>query len=196
MILYNCKQALDDGHYVVTKFDDDMNIESSYVTSLSECECPAGVRQSCRHRQMLPHFIGEDKINTDWFFCFDDQTWHKPFGELDEVEGNAPSIDHRCSCVSMDECDERKGCQVIALHGAKPVGPSPTGTSTGTFHPRQAAQSLDGFLEAGAVRLLGPEDVASINALGGEASVALPSPPAGEGGPAVVPSPAPFRRRV
>lgn len=85
MILYNCKASLDrDDSFVVTKFDADMNIESSYLTSLSECECPAGVRPTCRHRQMLPHFIASGRADSEWFFCYDDQSWHRPFEGIDE----------------------------------------------------------------------------------------------------------------
>ena len=83
MIFYNCKPALDDGRYVITKFSTDLDVESSYTTSIDECECPAGVRPSCRHRQMLPHFIASGHIADDWFFCYDDQTWHQPFEPIE-----------------------------------------------------------------------------------------------------------------
>lgn len=50
MTLYNAKT---EGHSLrVTKFDSDLNPESSYLTTSELCECPAGVRSTCRHRQM------------------------------------------------------------------------------------------------------------------------------------------------
>lgn len=52
MSLYNSKT---EGHSLrVTKFDIDLNPESSYLTTAENCECPAGVRSTCRHRQMYP----------------------------------------------------------------------------------------------------------------------------------------------
>lgn len=50
MPLYNAKT---EGHSLrITKFDSDLNVESSYLTTTENCECPAGVRSTCRHRQM------------------------------------------------------------------------------------------------------------------------------------------------
>lgn len=53
MTLYNAKTEGDSLR--VTKFDDDLNVESSYLTSPNECTCPAGSRSTCRHRQMYPN---------------------------------------------------------------------------------------------------------------------------------------------
>jgi hypothetical protein len=57
------------GHRI-TKFVDG-EVESSYLTSRDACECPAGHRSTCRHRQMLPQLIAEDIANTHWFWNFD-----------------------------------------------------------------------------------------------------------------------------
>ena len=72
MTLYNLKSALDD--YRITKFDRDLNPESSYLLGpddrgIIQCECPAGVRSSCRHRQMLPHLL--PLVDTEWFWDFE-----------------------------------------------------------------------------------------------------------------------------
>ena len=84
MILYSCKSSFEQpDSYIITKFDDDLNVESSYTTNLYSCDCPAGVRPSCRHRLMLPHFLAQARQDTDWFFCYDDQTWHQPFEGMD-----------------------------------------------------------------------------------------------------------------
>jgi hypothetical protein len=72
MTLYNLRSALDD--YRITKFDRDLNPESSYLLGPDDrgaiqCECPAGVRPSCRHRQMLPHLL--PLVDTEWFWDFE-----------------------------------------------------------------------------------------------------------------------------
>lgn len=56
--------------YRITKFTDG-NVESSYITTYSECDCLAGVRPSCRHRQMLPQMIAADIVNSSFFWNFD-----------------------------------------------------------------------------------------------------------------------------
>lgn len=71
--LYNCRKAGD--QFRVTKFDDGMNVESSYLCTETKCECPAGVRPSCRHREMLPKFIQRQHIGDEWFFDFDRGGW-------------------------------------------------------------------------------------------------------------------------
>lgn len=73
MTLYNCKHAGDE--YRISKFDQHMNVESSYLCNMSECNCPAGVRPSCRHRQMLPKFIQRKAIDSDWMYDFDRGGW-------------------------------------------------------------------------------------------------------------------------
>lgn len=71
--LYSAKSTIDkDGTlaYRITKFVDG-EVESSYLTTPATCDCPAGVRPSCRHRQMLPAMITEKIINTHFFYDFD-----------------------------------------------------------------------------------------------------------------------------
>lgn len=71
--LYNCRHAGD--QYRITKFDEHMNVESSYTCTTDECDCPAGVRPTCRHRQMLPKFIQREHIGDEWFLDFDRGGW-------------------------------------------------------------------------------------------------------------------------
>lgn len=71
--VYNCKT--DGDQYRITKFDDDLEVESSYLLTMAECECPAGNRPSCRHRQMLPKFMQRHAIDTEWFLDFDRGGW-------------------------------------------------------------------------------------------------------------------------
>jgi hypothetical protein len=76
MTLYNLKSALDD--YRITKFTSDLDVESSYLLSDTFddsgrrqllCECPAGTRPTCRHRQMLSNLI--PLVDTEFFWDFE-----------------------------------------------------------------------------------------------------------------------------
>ena len=83
--LYNCK--IDGDHYRITKFDAHFDVEASYLCTEEECECPAGERPSCRHRQMLPKFQAHKATKGQMFFDYDREMWLK--AELDvefEVE--------------------------------------------------------------------------------------------------------------
>lgn len=73
MPLYNLKTS--NGEYKITKFDEDLNPESSYLVSNDACECPAGHRSTCRHRQMLPVFQMAGRANTRWFFDIERDKW-------------------------------------------------------------------------------------------------------------------------
>ena len=68
MILYNCHTEGD--QYRITKFNDG-EPESSYICSPTECECPAGHRPSCRHRQMLPQMLAHRIQDSMWFMDWD-----------------------------------------------------------------------------------------------------------------------------
>ncbi len=94
MTLYNCRHSGD--QYRVTKFDTDMNVESSYLTDGRECDCPAGVRPTCRHREMLPKFLQRQHVGDEWFYDFDRGGWVQQGQEWaqapepDAVEPNLP----------------------------------------------------------------------------------------------------------
>lgn len=77
-ILYSCKSTInadDSLAYRITKFDDDHNVESSYICTATTCECPAGVRPACRHREMLPMFLHRGAVNTGWMYDYDRGGW-------------------------------------------------------------------------------------------------------------------------
>ena len=67
-VIYNChSDGLD---YRITKFEDG-NPTSSYLCSPDACECPAGHRPTCRHRQMLPEFTSRHLVNSHLFWNHD-----------------------------------------------------------------------------------------------------------------------------
>src|SRR5258708_15089447 len=80
-ILYNCHT--DGDQYRITKFDSLGNVESSYLCTIDECECPAGFRPTCRHRHMLPRFIAKGAVNSFYFYDYDRQGWvtNDPLGQ-------------------------------------------------------------------------------------------------------------------
>lgn len=71
-ILYNCHT--DGDNYRITKFNDG-EVESSYLCSTTECQCPAGQRPTCRHRLMLPMFINREAVDTFWFLDWERKGW-------------------------------------------------------------------------------------------------------------------------
>lgn len=83
MILYTLK--LSTPGYSITKFDDDLNPVATYWLSALKCECPAGPRPTCRHRQMLPAM--KARANSPWFYHFESGTWHDPLGQNAPIEG-------------------------------------------------------------------------------------------------------------
>jgi hypothetical protein len=89
MSLYSAKQTPEGIR--ITKFTDDLDVEetagrpSSYIVSRDVCDCPAGTRDTCRHRQMVPEFTAHDRINKPWFLDWDNHRWyyyHSQTGQL------------------------------------------------------------------------------------------------------------------
>jgi hypothetical protein len=80
MSLYNVKREVN-GEFRVTKFTDDLEIDetagkpASYLTTEFGCDCPAGHRPSCRHREMLPDFVSTHRVDTAWMLDHDNQRW-------------------------------------------------------------------------------------------------------------------------
>lgn len=76
--------------YTVTKFADDLEVESSYAVGRTVCECPAGHRPSCRHRDML-HIL-TTRVDTAWFWCFETKRWEDPTGQA-QVEETGEGVE-------------------------------------------------------------------------------------------------------
>lgn len=79
MEFYNLKS--DGQDYRITKFNADLDPSTSYKLSDTTCECPAFTSnrvKDCRHHKMLP--LMKDRVDTFWFYCYTDGTWHDPTG--------------------------------------------------------------------------------------------------------------------
>lgn len=84
MILYNCHHAGDE--YRINKFNGG-DFEASYLVSREGCQCPAGHRPSCRHRQMLPEMIDRGLVNSHLFL-----NWDHPSKPTCDFEGNVNTM--------------------------------------------------------------------------------------------------------
>jgi hypothetical protein len=70
MTLYNLKST-PSGDYRITKFTTDLEVESSYTLTRTECTCPAGALPTCRHRKMLPAMLAEGICDSGEFMDYD-----------------------------------------------------------------------------------------------------------------------------
>ena len=84
MALYNLKSS--DGQWRITKFTNDLDVEASYITSEAECECPAGNRPTCRHRQMLPRMLNVGAEDSGMFYDFDTDQFLEPIADSDDTQ--------------------------------------------------------------------------------------------------------------
>lgn len=79
----------------IAKFDDDFNVAETYTIEIHgsrmSCSCPAGVRPSCRHRNMVGTFTLANAINSDNFYCYETQLWYRPIAVPASTPG--PIID-------------------------------------------------------------------------------------------------------
>lgn len=76
MALYNLRSM--DGEWRISKFTNDLDVESSYTVSEGECSCPAGFRPSCRHRQILPKMLAVGAEDSGLFYDFDNDQFLEP----------------------------------------------------------------------------------------------------------------------
>lgn len=90
IFLYSCYHSGD--QYRITKFSTpDFNVESSYLCDATGCDCPAGHRPTCRHREMLPKFLAREAVGTQWMYDYDRGGWVQA-GLEQEPERVLPSI--------------------------------------------------------------------------------------------------------
>lgn len=112
MPLYNCKTAGE--QWRITKFDNGGNVDSSYLCTHKECQCPAGQRAMCRHREMLPKFIARGAVNVNWMFDYDRGGWVDNRTD-DELEPHSPTV----TAAGFDPADDGSIPSVAAIAPAK-----------------------------------------------------------------------------
>ncbi|SRR6266576_3944183 len=96
MTLYNCKHSGE--QHRISKFDEDMNVISSYLCDIKNCDCPAGVRPTCRHREMLPRFIQRQHVGTEWFYDYDRGGWVQQGEEWAQPQAEALDLPNPMAC--------------------------------------------------------------------------------------------------
>jgi len=102
MALYNLRSA--DGDWRITKFDNDLNPLQSYLVSIEACECPAGVRPTCRHRQMLPKMLAVQAEDSGMFYDFEaDQFLATEVSEPELPSTNAGDIEPQLSGLQEEQ---------------------------------------------------------------------------------------------
>lgn len=133
-VLYSLRSEIDaEGRtaYRITKFVDG-EVESSYHTSREACECPAGVRPSCRHRQMLPHMLNANIANTHWFLLW-------PEAQVVDFEGTPRSrytsepAEHRQTFTIPDGYEAIRDADGRATGEVRPIQPHSVTVSATDF---------------------------------------------------------------
>lgn len=128
MSIYNCKA--DEHSYRVTKFTADLEVESSYLVSAEACDCPAGHRHTCRHRQMLPLFEAKSATRGQYFLDFDRKVWLPAIADEDYQESTVlmplPTIAHSITLPEdASSEDVAHAFSMLGLVGADARPPAP-----------------------------------------------------------------------
>ena len=122
-ILYNCCGSEPNHHeFIITKFDDSFEVESSYTTSLSSCECPqfTGRGKECRHIKMLGLFINSEHIDDNYFLEYETGCFHRIGQDEPALEAEEPN--HEPSEHGLGPKAPSVGLQPQAL-GLQPAEP-------------------------------------------------------------------------
>lgn len=135
----------DGDQWRITKFVDG-DVESSYLCSEAECECPAGHRHTCRHRQMLPNMLAHGLANTHWFYLFDqggaivdfNGTPKRVYDELAALPG--------VEVVSLEEPTELHNTLARAL-GEPEMAVGEAQHTEASERKRQAITDIDGIIK-------------------------------------------------
>ena len=113
--LYNLHT--DGDQYRITKFVDS-NPESSYLLSHQECQCPAGHRATCRHRQMLPEMLMHNLVDTHWFWNYEQRMATDFEGSqvaLYETVAEGPLAEEDCT-GHIASAHDSKICGICGVH--------------------------------------------------------------------------------
>ena len=68
----------------IIKFDSDYNIEGYYYLKVKgqgysfDCNCIRHRYPTCRHRKMATIFVLKARIDTGWFYDYEEQRWVRP----------------------------------------------------------------------------------------------------------------------
>lgn len=150
--LYNCRHSGD--QYRITKFTSDMDVESSYLCTTAECECPAGHRPTCRHREMLPKFIAREHIGDEWFYDYSRGGWVQGAAILDQLAGAARELEE--AIAETNSC--LNGTTTLPaeletiLEGTKPSSQSAPADRAAPYEPASLPTSNVASAGAGTIR--------------------------------------------
>lgn len=146
--LYNCKHSGD--QYRISKFNSDFDVEASYLCNETACECPAGHRPTCRHREMLPKFIAREAVGTSWFYDHDRGGWVQGWKEEPSVASAAlplqqddPLQDHVNTLI--DEIEANTKTFLEELFAAQPLLDQPEQIPSQIESPNPLAESVAEF---------------------------------------------------
>jgi len=145
MILYSIKSFPGAPGHEIAKFDGDFNVEAIYnitadMQGHAVCDCPGWPRKrTCKHIRILNRFAAAGKINTDEFYCYETQTWHRPLAA--DLLANADQQPQAGEIVSNEQKPEpfqeehvmedwRYAARVASVETI-PAPPPPTPPSTG-----------------------------------------------------------------
>lgn len=96
--LYSCKH--DGDIYSITKFDDQLNVESSYLVDPTACQCPAfDKRGRCKHQEMLPFFINRKAVGSGEMYDHERGGWVRMFEDPEPV----PPLPAGVTMISLDD---------------------------------------------------------------------------------------------
>ena len=132
MSLYNLKSV--DGNWRITKFTNDLDVESSYITSETTCECPAGVRPSCRHRQMLPRMLNVGAEDSGMFYDFERDVFLEPIEGEDTQPVIVSPITEDFKIVEYTGTNVATEDEVVSAANESYISP-PTPIAPSSAHP-------------------------------------------------------------
>lgn len=65
--------------YRISKLSKDYDHVESYDYTGKSCNCPAGsYNRYCRHQDIVKEFKSTNRINTGWFYSYEEKKWYQP----------------------------------------------------------------------------------------------------------------------
>jgi hypothetical protein len=143
MSLYNAKSTKDREVLRISKFDDCLVHEVSYLVGPKTCDCPAFFkRNQCKHQQMRVMFRAKRALDSDLFLDFEKREWRSletlavADGQMiiEQLSGAVEKVPRGVTVVGLDDPE--------LLHNtiASAIGePVISGLSTAPHAPEVAA---------------------------------------------------------